>query len=401
MSRTYLGIHDFTDAVVLGVPTNTATVGAGGEFPDIQAAITGVGGDEINLILVSSIVEDSDIAVPVGINLSIDLRDFTLIMSAFQFTYTGEANVFIKGNGVASGAQIDYANTTGAGNFFDNSAHPGSIVDAQDFIFNNDSTTVSDNFFSGAIQRITDMKAALPDLPNKGFELTVDGSFLDNVEIEGGGTSCDSCVVLGSVSNDNIRGTNLLFTAQFDPSTPALQILGGASVDGIIAAHTVNGAQIEIGAGSVNNIRNTVAFPLDLVVTGDDVSITNVDLGDGDLEIAATDQASVIGLETTGTMTNVVASENVTLTDCRFETAVTFNGDRYKIANCELIGGATVASGSDNNLFANCQFGADAGGGALTLTFAAGSNGNNAVGCIADAAMVDSGTGNAQDFIVY
>ena len=243
MSRVYLGTHDFTGATLLGGGASPspfdATVGTGGDYADIQAAITGVGGTDISLLMISDVTEDSNIAVPSGGNLLIHLQTHTLTMGANQFTYSGAANVYIRGNGPDSGAEIDYTQTVISENLFDNVAFTSSVVDAQGFLFDNNSNTGGVNFFSGAIQKLRDVKADLINQPSKGFELRENGSYATNIEIVGGGTLCHSCLVLGtSGSGKSVSATQLLFSGTFHPSVGALICYDKTSCTGVVTNHS-------------------------------------------------------------------------------------------------------------------------------------------------------------------
>lgn len=409
MSLDYTGTHDFTNATVVGVGGGggasrfDATVGSGGDYADVQAAITGVGGTDIKLVLISDVTEDSDIVLPDDLVLLLHLSSYTLTMAANQFTNsTGTTSVYVRGNGIGSGAEIDYT-AVGANEELFDVFGAASVTDCEGFVFDNNSATTGSDLADAGIIRLRDMQVNIGNAEGCGVILSVDGSYLSNVHFVGGGTSCEECVTLNTA---DVYASNLVFTGTFAASgtnTPVLIVNSGTIANNIIFEHDTADISLRFNGSTVSNLEVRGSFGADIFTNnGSGCIFSNFDLNGGDIDPALTTDSRFTNIVTTGglDLTDSNSSNNV-YSGCRITGAVAVAGDKNKFSNCDFLGGASVSSTGANNLFSNCQFGPDAGGGALTLTFDASSVGNGAANCIVDAIMVDNGTGNAQDYIIY
>lgn len=367
-----------------------ATVGTGGDYADVQAAITGVGGTDIRLLFVSGVTEDSNIAVG-GLNLLINLSNFTLTMGANQFTYASAADVTIRGNGIGSGAEIDWTHTSAGTQLFENASFTTSTTTISGIVLDNNSST-NDTYVSTAIEFIDNVELQLPNQVRSGILGQGTGNTYSNIRVIGGGASSSQAFqcVSGVVTNLYVAGT-------FDTGI-GIRIGSNSTASGIVTNHITNPMELSIDTGAtVSNVLNMSAQALLVtLVNGSGANLSNMNLGSGGLDIQGFDNGRFSNIIGTGTLdlTDAGAVNNC-FTNCRFTSAFTLAGDRNKFTNCDFIGGGSVSSGADDNGFVNCQFGADAGGGSLTLTINSGSNRTRASNCLSDVVISDSGTDSA------
>ena len=358
-----------------------ATVGStGADYADVQAAITGVGGTDIKLLLITSVTEDSDIAVPNGATLHIDLSNYTLTLGTNQFTNSSAVSTtFIRGNGVDSGAEIDYTPTVANEEMFDMFGS-ANIVDCEGFVWDNNASADGCDFCDTGILRIRDVRAELPNQANCGFFSSADSSFSENVHFVGGGSSCTNPI------NGVERVTNARFTGEFASTNTSF--LGGVAT-GIFFDIT---GTFQLGMTGVLNNVYVEAGTVNVNTNTNDIYIANLD-GVNSLDISALDRCRLSNIEVATLDLSDVGIVNCSFINVRVTNAVTVAGDNIKATNCDFLGGLSVSSGADNNGFVNCQFGPDGGGGALTITVDSGSNNTRIVGCMTDAAISDAGTG--------
>src|SRR3990167_5169972 len=148
-------------------------------------------------------------------------------------------------------------------------------------------------------------------------------------------------------------------------------------------------------AGNIS-LNGNGAMTTTVLTINASVKLSNVDLtgpGSGTRTISIDGSDVCLSNFLTGVLTLSTSRSDLKMTNGEVTSACTINGDRYCFTNVKFIGGATVPTGQDNNGFINCQFGADAGGGALTLTIDAGANNTRVLGSMSDAAISDAGTG--------
>lgn len=374
-----------------GASKYDATVGSSGaDYTDINAAITGVGGTDIKLLLITDITEDSDIAIPSGANLLIDLSSYTLTMGTNQFTYVGNANVCVVGNGPESGAEIDYTYTTSV-LLFANGSYTSSIVEITGITVDNNSSAATTNIAAG-ILRIDNSTIEAANTQRSGANFDVDGGYIINSTVTGGGTSCYEAVRVGTLIQAFVN--NVYFDGTFSSSANnfALDHNGSGNMSNINFNHSTNTCEMRIRTNA-SNIFNSSAQNLNLAFGASGGKLMNANLGGGICEASGRSNLCITNLTADTLDMDQTGDSECLITGCRITSAVTINGDRNKISNSDFLGGATVSSGANDNGFVNCQFGADLGSGALTLTIDSGSNRTRVLGCMTDAAISDSGTG--------
>jgi len=380
-----------------GASKYDASVGStGADYTDIQAAITGVGGTDIKLLLITDVTEDSDIAIPSGANLFIDLSNYTLTMGANQFTYTGAANVSITGNGVDSGAELDYTLTVSGEQLFENSSYSTSVVEISNIVVDNNSTG-GNNWISDSIERIMNIRIECANLDLANIRATEDNSFYDNIHFVGGGTGCKR--VFSSSNNKAIVASNFTFSGTFVASASGgiVDLGDGTTATNWCFSHDTAAGLLQIDNAIMSNISVTGSQNLDIKVDGNAnrLNFNNLYLLGGYLDLdSSIFNGNFSNIYSTGLldMSNSSIDRNA-FTNCEFGNALVVAGDGNKFTNCKFTGGATINSGADDNGFSNCQFGADDGAGSNTITVNSGSNRTRIVGCMTDAAISDSGTG--------
>jgi len=372
--------------------TSIKTIGTGGDYADVSAFLA-ANSSPYHGVLVSNVTEDSDIAVDGKFTL--DLDRYVLTMGAFQFVYGGvDADVSIIGSGIGSGAEIDWTYTSAKRLFACFSVN--SYMYFSGLEFDNNSTATSCYLFDNGNMRMSNCKFYIPNI-NQGGVLATSASdlaYIDNCEFVGGGTLVEQAIILDAGS----QISNTVFSGTFKPAAlndEVLHIRTGAQANNIMFDVDSDIAVNITNDGQINGLSSDQGRGIYVNMKGAAGHLSNADLGAQSLNLSASDSdyCRISNVYSTGALIfgDIDASNNQFI-NCRFSTALTLSSDRNKFTNCDFIGGASVSSGADNNGFVNCQFGADAGAGALTLTIASGSNNTRVVGCMTDAAISDSGT---------
>lgn len=371
-----------------GVTIYDATVGSSGaDYTDISAAITGVGSTDINLLLITDITEDSDIAVPAGANLYINLQNNTLTMGDNSFTYTAAANVYIRGNGYESGAEIDYTATT-SHRLFVNGSYTTSVTDIEGVLIDNNSSSANSDLSDGII-KLRRVKFNVPNLTGSGIKFEVDDGHLLDCWFVGAGTSTVNAISV--TTGDRVNIENLKATGTWSSASYAFNF-STANVSNVYLEVDTN--DINIYVGSISNVKTVGSNACNIWSIASSGFIDSIDCNGGDIDIAGSDFVTVSNVTNGGNLDlSDTGALNCKISNSRFATASNIGGDRHKLTNVEIIGGVTVNSGADNNSLVNCQVGADAGGGSNTITVASGSNNTRIIGCMTDAAISDAGTG--------
>lgn len=370
--------------------TSVKTIGTSGDYSDVAAFIAGES-TPYHGVLVSNVTEDSAVALD-GVTY-LDLDRYTLTMAANQFTFAGVANIYIRGAGVGSGAEIDYTHGSGA-ELFNNSGNPTSIVDIQNIVVDNNSTAGNTELSNG-VEILDHVKFECPNQTRAGIKPSQDGSSYTNIEINGGGSACED-VIFATGTFATIM-ENFILTGEFIAGASAdyiIQTGTGLRISNISMEHTTATGRFKIG-GDITNVGVTGSQALDLELGGSNQLVDNISLNGGTIDIFAPDNCCLSNIISTGSLDlDQAGSTNCKFSNCRFTGALTVGGDRHKFNNCDFLGGGSAPSGALHNIFTGCQFGPDAGGGALTFTFDAGANTNILTSCISDAAIVDNGTSN-------
>jgi len=385
----------FVGTVPLGFD---ATVGTGGTYTDLQAAITGVGGTDIKLLFVSDVTEDSDVAIPASSTVFINLWKYKLTMGTNQFTYSAAANVIIRGNGVESGAELEWGFTGGAKILFGDASFITSVLDIEGILLDNNSDT-NFSYLADGIQKIREIKFEVPNKAGCGLQLSslVVDSVIDTIEIIGGGPASAIAITIGGG-----QAMNLTFSGQYSAAAPALSLNNSSSnVSGVLMRHTTNKTSIVLNS-SLSNVKTWPGTPgLDIVFQADEATLTHAELDGGNVDFQDQSNCRVTNVRTTGLLdlSDIAAGENF-ISNCEFgSSAVTIAGENNKISNSDFLGGITITG--DQNIIDGCKVGADAGGGSNTITVNSGATNNIISDTLVDADISDSGTGTVLDYVIY
>ena len=372
--------------------TSIKTIGTDGDYTDVAAFLAGES-TPYHGVFVSNITEDSDIAID-GV-VVLDIGSYNYTMGTNSFTYAAATNIYIYGDGVDSGAEINYTGAVGDQKF-ENASHPTSITEIHGLVLDNNSGN-QNTYLSDAIERIYDARIELADASSTGFNADLDDCAFHNVHFVGGGTSTHTVI---KTTEARTTASNLTFTGTYKDGLatgdPMFSVYKGNVFNNLTFEHATNDAAVNLQAnGIMSNVISGGSVGLDIRVNGNNTQLINTDLLSGTLNIVDNDFGQYTNVRTTGLLdlTGAGAVNNL-FTNCKFGAAITLAGDRNKFNNCDFVGGGSASSGALNNIFTGCQFGADAGGGALTFTLDSGADSNIVTSSISDAEIVDNGESN-------
>ncbi len=383
-----------------------ATAGASGaDFTSVQAAVNA---GKIRILVIDNTTEPANTSVPVsGISIYI-IQGKTVTMGTRAFDMANSHPVSISGLGT-----ITYAHASAVPMF--NYAGVAGIVTLRDVTVTNLST-VDETPISNGLEKFDNVRINAANVDHGGIHPAGGPSFYSNIRLEGGGSACARAAdFTAGCSVDGLYFTGVFIAGAASDVTTTFRLTSSTAVNvqtvhgtndidfqldngtltGLIAGGSKNLSIYSRSGSTSNQYSNLANFVTNInirLATGDKLS--NAVLNAGTLDFNAADNCVVSGVTSTGTLDLTDAGANNNKIDgCRFTNALTVAGVRNKLSNCDFLGGVTVPSGADNNGFINCQAGADAGGGVLTITIAAGSNNTRVVGCMTDAAISDAGTG--------
>lgn len=392
-----------------GAGSFDATVGPDETYTTIKDAIDA---GNSRLLIKGSTTETANINIVAATmpNVYIYIEPGVIVdMGAFRFTDTGSTISFVvESDSLGSLGYILYAHTVSGQELFDLDSN--CYLGLSNLFIENNSTA-GNCTVSTCIEIIENVIIDLPDQSQCGFEGSP-GSIYSNLELIGGGNSCDFGLVAFDASINNLYVSGTWVSTSFtSSSTNSALDLSSVNINGIVFSHATNPIKVIFSDSNVVNVRSesTVAthliFPqriCNVYATSGAINVMCADaslffggnVAAGTVDTNSADNCVIDGVISTGLLDLTdTASHNNKISNSRFSSALTVAGDRNSFVNTQILGGVSVSSGADNNGFMNCQAGADAGGGALTITIVAGSNNTRVVGCMTDAAISDSGTG--------
>lgn len=365
MGITYKGTHDFSGATVTGVtgtgPYDAIVASSGGDYTTLGAAITA---GKTNIYVKSgTFTETGNITLPANCKIT-GVSYSATIISMSTYVFTTAAGSIIKdltitgtrttGHQVIIGGDTNlfynvYFNHTGT--------NPGS---AYGLIADNNVARGNIYFYACLIRPSTsniDKQNMIGVYQQSASSIQW---YFINCTFNGQSSAYKSVAL--SIAGSFCRFTNCMFH-EFGESTDDIVTVSGAynQFIGCIARNT-NAGHFNI-TGFSNEFTGSEfhgsSIPLD--VDGDNNHIT--------------------GCYSAGAFTNAAG------------------GDRNIISGCTFTTGLTVAG--NNTIVSGCRIGADAGGGAATITVSGGATDTAISGCLVDAAVSDSGTGTVSDAVVY
>lgn len=401
----------FTDpGLAAGGGYDAVVCGAGGTpYATVKEAVDD-GKERILVVCDTTEIANIDIVAATQPNMLITIvPGVTVNMGAFRFTDTGTLNSFTM-NG---GGKIVYAHTVANEELFD-FVSPTSYLDINNLIIDNNSSANGCQLFAFNNARIS-MDNVRLELPNQaicGIQNTFGGSNLSNITLVGGGAACEDVTdiedanligwILTGVFIDSAAG-DVLFAQDCTVSDWYLDFSAGPTktrllLTNCVVSNVIQGTTsltcIISQAWSVTNASTTFASAIDLNAVK---NVSNCSLGSGICTVGNVSNAKYsnvyceelsgfnIGGDVNSVFVNVEVGSGAG--------AVSMPSDRCLFTNCIFEDGLTVTTNANDSGFTNCRFGPEAGGGATTLTIAAGANRTRVIGCMSDAAISDAGTG--------
>jgi hypothetical protein len=384
-----------------GVPIFDASIGASGA--DFATAAEAITAGKRTLKVVSNVAEIGDVDIPAGNFYVYIPYGLTWDLGAFKFTASSLTRFEVNG----TGGTLKFTHTvTPSQPLFQDAWPANSIHVLRNIIVENASTAASSGWFhpssttsytlivENVIAKLANTAAGGIQIWSNSAKVTIRG-----LELIGGGSSCAQGLDLESVFQCDI--SDILFSGTWSSSNRGIFTSANTTVtaEGIKTSVTGTNIILEFNGNrdTITNVSCSSTAEFTIQLNGANTLLSNIRLAEqtgGSLAIVASDcyLSNVRGIDTfsiTGT------SRGNIFKNCRFNTAVSLNGDENKYTNCHFVAGATVPSGANDNGFVNSQFGPLNGGGASTITIAASAFRTRIVGCMTDAAISDSGTGTA------
>lgn len=370
-----------------------ATVGASGaEYTTVKAALDA---GHRSLVLIDDTTEAADTTLSGSGGVYIFIKDGVTWDLGDNDVFLDELNLILEGSGT-----LDVARTT-AGSTFSGSNDQWAII--RDITIVNSGST--EPLIDGLTATIENVNVILPDSSCETFSTNDSPQNLINIRFYGAGSSCNPNVFIGNYSS----ASNLFFFGEFASGATILENGISSTCSSIFFYHETSAVVFSI-SGSADNVVISEAYgtnpgvtlsisgdakvngiinedDVDVTVTlGNSSSLSNAQLGGGDIDIQSSDSVMLHAVTTTGTLDMTDASAtNALLTNCRISEALTIEGDRHKLTNCEILADITI-NGDDVGLI-NCQAGVDGGGGSATITIPMTSNRARVIGCMTDAAI--------------
>jgi len=359
MSRIYEGTHDFTGATVVGVGGSGQTIydaivasGGGKDYTTLGAAITA--GHKFILIMDGTTVEAGAITLP----------SYTHIVGESLNARVGMGTNLL---------------TLGAYNTVENIMILSTLATDQ-IILGGDSTVVKGCW-------IWNMHTTNPG--------TREGTVTDNGVARGRIRFYDCQFVLcgAAVDMDNRTGIYQSATGSSDWKFIGCSFVGENSTIAILPMYFL-GTRMLVSDCNFESLGD--AARLMIYFGGDNCTASNISLKDSSCQFGIDGEHCVVSNFTAVNSTmffNLTGAHNV-ISNCSgvMEVRTTVTGHHSYINNVITTTGMSILS--DSCTISNCRAGADAGGGAVTITLASGADNNIVIGCRTDAAISDSGTGN-------
>ena len=298
---------------------------------------------------------------------------------------SGNEVLTITGEGWNS--ELDYTSSSGALI----TSNTSDSVFIKDLYVDNNSGAGYTQLIGSAKQYIYNLKMDVPAQQFAGIRFGESVGIIDGALFTGVNGSTRILATPAGVIDIIIN--NIIFDGAIGDTNYILSIADAATVSNIINSTGSAVNAIFYNEAQVSNMSSTGSGSISVLVNGDNGNYSNCYLDGGTITMY-NDKCSFTNIAGIGTldMTSANSTDN-NFTNCRVTSAITIAGDRNRISNSALLGGVSISSGADDNSIIGSQGGADAGGGVLTITVAAGANRTRLVGNMTDAAISDAGTG--------
>lgn len=327
----------------LTVPNGWSSVGTGGQFATVSAAITALGSGG-KVALVSDVTEGGSISFPA--EWALHLNNFTLDMEANQSSLATGGVLTILGLGQNS--VFAYATSSQAEAVVTDAT---AKVVISNFTYSNTST-VQDTRITTGLEELdgSSIHLSCPNVSTTnatplGLEINNDLSSARNIYVTGAGSSTDCCVAMfadGTIENISFQGTfaNTVLA-------PQLRVSEG-KVDGLYnssqIAVEIGGSLVNVEASNILNIYadapHSVFANIRGVTTGTTV---NFDGQNNDFLTITNFHFNKL--------TDSATSTNWKVSDGWIDDATTVAGDYHQWNNVEVDNTFTVSAGADFNQF--------------------------------------------------
>lgn len=241
-----------------------------------------------------------------------------------------------------------------------------------------------------------------------------------------------NCTFINGGSNVglmSLAGSNSVFTNLSSDSTPASNAISVSGNDYTFVncrgvSYTFSGTDSRIVGG---NISASSTMGADTIISDCDIAGTLAGGGSNKisnsiiatLTFGASSSGSQIDNCEIGTINDNAAANHKILTNCSITNAYTIAGDYDQYIGCYFLNNLIIGAGTIRGILSGCiiigsvtasgdgwlisatRVGADAGGGANTISFDAGGDNNVVSDCFVDVAISDSGAGNVITSVVY
>lgn len=381
----------------------TTTVGVtGADYETIGAAIAA---GKTSLLVIANTTETADIAVPAaGLEIFIK-RGITVAMGAYTFTFAGNYDLTIKGEGTST---ITTSYTAAAKVLFATGTTTG-VLTIENVVINS-STCTQSAYVNGTADtlKMKNVKLLLGNVADCGVYLSTNNSYLRDCWIVGGGVNTSN-VIRAAAAGALVDG--LYLTGSFAAGG---YVLNGACNWNNIVENASTGMRLGIG-GLISNVRgisgqacafymnaysysangagskaNNIYLPTGAFVnTFTSLSVSNGIFLSMDSTSGTPDECSFTNLEIRGNA-NITGS-NISFSNCRVEGNLVFNDggadadDNNKIEGCHVTGVLTLSGGNYHIVSGSHVVG--------VLTVASGVIGACIKGNRLDAVPADSGVG--------
>ena len=371
---------------IVGVTYYDATVAdSGADYTDIATAITA---GKTRLLVSGNLTVSVSVAIPTAVTLELNiLKGFTLTLNDgiyFSTAAAGSSHLIIEGAGTFA-----WANTTSARHAIRHILATNSVTIRGGLTLTNTSTNTSD-YFTGIDATLSlgiagllyaeDVTINLNNNSGGGFYVEHRASRITDVTFVGGGVSSALALALvqGIASNIKLKGT-------FNTAANTITTVSGAIINGLLSYGAA--ASISANGGTFSDI-NSVQDSLNFIVSGNDVTGSNIYLSSGSLDLGSSvstfvntrvDGAVVFNAGTVANLTNCIFSDT---------TAVVIGGDRSKLNNVFFDSNVTI--NGDFNQIVSSQVGQSAS--SKTITLSATANKNLISNTFTDVAIVNNGT---------
>lgn len=324
------------------------TVGTGGEYANVAAAITAT---VFDMQFISDVTDSADITIGASQDVTIDVGTFTWTTGDMKLSASGTSVIKIAGNG-----SLVSALTTASKDTF--SLTGTSRLDLTGFrlidgVANVGASTGISEFISGTLLDVGPVRILLSNHADSGFGFVGKGSHISDVTLVGGGSSCS-----GFITNGNeVLVSNLTLEGTFNSNQgPFLMTFSGTK--GPILTNFINNSnnvwiKTESPKTQISNLQSNFSLDLDIAsgCTLTDLNLTDLDMTDSSAidnyfkGVNVTSDVTIEGDGNRGTNNRFVGNLIINGSTNKFGLttagAVINNGSANEVSNSAAVGGVS------------------------------------------------------------